>query len=308
MSMKVAVLSTSMAVLAAAPLTAHAPDRVTPDGLLTAWTFEPLVVVPLAIIIWLYLRGISRVWARAGRWRIVSRANVLAFAAGIAALVVALVSPLDSLGGTLLSAHMVQHGLLAGVAPPLLVMSRLGVASAWALRPLWRSGATTIRTYRWTIAATRRLSTPVLATVLHAVMLWLWHAPTLFDTAVANDWVHALQHLCFFVPALLFWRFLLDARTSRRAGMSMVAAFVTFMHTGLLGGLLSMAPEPLYPSYFGRTDVWGFTALQDQQLAGMLMWVPLGLPYLIGGLWLASRVLARSASSISSAPPRRETA
>jgi hypothetical protein len=81
----------------------------------------------------------------------------------------------------------------------------------------------------------------------------------------------------------------LGARTSRRAGPALVAAFVTFMHSGLLGGLLTLAPRPLYAGYVGRGTAWGLTALDDQQLAGLLMWVPLGLPYLAAGLWLTWR-------------------
>jgi putative membrane protein len=256
---------------------------------------------------WLYGRGVARVWASAGRGHGVSRANALSFAGGIVALVIALVSPLDVLGGTLLSAHMAQHGLLAGVAPPLLVMGRPGVAFAWGLKPMWNVAPMTLSAWRSIIAATRRLSAPALATLLHGIMLWAWHAPTLFSAAVAHDWVHALQHSCFFVPAVFFWRALLDASSPRRAAISVVAAFLTFMHTGLLGGLLTMAAEPLYPSYFDRAGIWGFTPLEDQQLAGVLMWIPLGVPYLIGGLWLASRVLtpdryagAQSASRIAS--------
>jgi putative membrane protein len=292
MSMKPVALPTLIAVLAAgARLPAHVPDVVAPDRVWSSWTFEPLIVLSLGMVIWVYARGVARVWARAGRGRVVSRANALSFAGGVTMLVVALVSPLDSLGGTLLSAHMAQHGLLAGVAPPLLLSSRPGVAFAWGLKPLWDFGPVTSRVLRSVIAASTRLSLPVVATVLHAVMLWAWHAPTLFGAAVAHEWVHALQHVCFFVPALFFWRSLLDADSPRRAAISIVAAFLTFMHTGLLGGLLTMASEPLYPFYLGRAEVWSLTPLEDQQLAGVLMWVPLGLPYLAVGLWLASRVL-----------------
>jgi putative membrane protein len=100
-----------------------------------------------------------------------------------------------------------------------------------------------------------------------------------------------LEHVCFFGTALLFWRAVLDARTSRRAAPALAAAFVTFMHSGLLGGLITLAPHPLYAVYVGRSAVWGLTALDDQQLAGLLMWVPLGLPYLTAGLFLASRLV-----------------
>src|SRR4051812_39873021 len=112
MSMKQAIVATSIGVVAAgAPLAAHVSDVITPDRLWSSWTFDPLVIFSLGMAIWLYRRGVARVWARAGRRRGVSAANAVSFAGGITALVVALVSPLDSLGGTLLSAHMAQHGL-----------------------------------------------------------------------------------------------------------------------------------------------------------------------------------------------------
>ena len=272
-------------------LDAHVPDLVPPERLWSSWTFEPLILASLTTTTLLYTRGIRRLWVRAGRGRVVSSASVLSFSAGIAVLIVALVSPLDSLGGTLLSAHMAQHGLLAGIAPPLLLMGRPGVVFAWGLQPLWSAATGVATAWRWMAAAGRRLSAPALATAVHGVLLWVWHAPALFNAAVEYHWVHALQHMCFFLPSFFFWRALLDGESARRAHVPMLASFLTFMHTGLLGGLLTMAPAALYPVYFGRTDVWGHTALDDQQIAGLVMWVPLGLPYLAAGVWLASRAL-----------------
>ncbi|MFP5246115.1 MAG: cytochrome c oxidase assembly protein, partial [Thermoanaerobaculia bacterium] len=260
-------------------IVAHAPLLVPPDRLWTSWSFEPLVIASLLLAAFLYARGVRRLWTRAGRGEGISYARVLSFSAGELALAVALVSPLDTLGGTLLSAHMAQHGVLAGIAPPLLMLGRPGVAFAWGITPLWR-----IRSLGRIVHA---LSTPMRAAVLLGVTLWVWHAPALFNAAVTYEWIHALQHLCFVVPALLFWQAVLDDR--HRTAASFAAAFFTFMHSGLLGGLLTMAPEPLYVAYFGHTELWGMTALQDQQLAGVLMWVPMGLPYLAAGLVLASR-------------------
>jgi putative membrane protein len=277
--------------LLVAPVSAHGPAPVQPEALWSYWNVDPWVLIPLVMALWLYGRGVSRLWGRAGRSRGVSHASALSFAAGGAALVVALVSPLDALGGTLLSAHMAQHGLLIGVAPPLLLLGRPGVAFAWAL-----ASARTLRplaSWVWRALWGRGhvLSGPLGAAALHGLMLWLWHVPALFDAAVDHRWLHALEHACFFGSALLFWRAVLDARTSRRAGPALVAAFVTFMHSGLLGGLITLAPHPLYSVYVGRSAVWGLAALDDQQLAGLLMWVPLGLPYLTAGLFLASRLV-----------------
>lgn len=271
-----------------APLSAHVPGIVTPDDVPITWSLDPLVLLTLAVTSGVYARGVRRLWSSAaGSVGGVSRANVWSFAAGQAALILALVSPIDALGGTLLSAHMAQHGILAGLAPPLLLMGAPGVAFAWGasgvpgmrrLAPVWRSLGGLARTF----------ATPMRAAVLHGVMMWVWHAPLLFGAAIEHDWVHALQHLSFFVPAMLFWRALLGERSALHAAAAAAAAFVTFMHTGLLGGLITMAPAPLYPVYVGRTETWGLTALADQHLAGLLMWVPLGLPYIAAGLVFTS--------------------
>jgi putative membrane protein len=137
----------------------------------------------------------------------------------------------------------------------------------------------------------------------------VWHAPGLFDAAVRSEWIHAVQHLSFFVPAMLFWHALLKAHSPGHAAMATAAAFATFMHTGLLGGLITLAPHPLFVAYLDRTATWDLTPLADQQLAGVLMWVPLGLPYVVAGLWLGSRVVREtddnvpaSASNVSAGP------
>jgi putative membrane protein len=273
------------------PISAHVPGIVTPDSFWRTWSPEPLVLLTLAVMSLVYARGIRRLWSSAaGNTRGVSRARAASFAAGQAALVVALISPLDALGGTLLSAHMAQHGILAGLAPPLLLLGAPGVAFAWGLggvpgtrrlAPLWRSLGGLARTF----------STPMRAAIVHGLTMWVWHAPMLFGAAVKYDWVHALQHLSFFIPAILFWRALLGDRSAPYTASAAGAAFVTFMHTGLLGGLITMAPATLYPVYVGRTESWGLTALADQHLAGLLMWVPLGLPYAAAGLVLASQLV-----------------
>jgi putative membrane protein len=275
----------------AAPVSAHVLEPLARDAFWSAWTAEPLVLLPLVVTSWVYGRGVHRVWAHAGRGRGVSYGSVLSFAGGQAALFIALVSPLDALGGTLLSAHMAQHGLLGGVAPPLLVMSRPGAAFAWGLNGVWSTWRSSAILWRRLGRAAHALSFPIRATALHGVTLWLWHAPALFALALAHDGVHALQHVSFFIPAVIFWNALLGARSPGRSAAAAAAAFITFMHTGLLGALIAMAPAPIYTTYVGRTGGWGLTALDDQQLAGLFMWIPLGLPYIAAGLFLASQLV-----------------
>jgi putative membrane protein len=232
---------------------------------------------------------VLRLWQRAGRWRGIKHPQVLSFLIGETVLAVALVSPLDRLGGTLLSAHMAQHGLLVAIAPPLLLLGRPGSAFAWVLPSGWSRSGPAAAAWQLLARFGRALSRPLPAAILHGLALWTWHAPGLFEAAIEHEWLHALEHASFFGTGLLFWRAILDARTSRRAGPALGAAFATLMHGGLLGGLIAMAPLPLYSWYHGRSELWGMSALADQQLAGLLMWVPMGGVYFAACLFLASR-------------------
>lgn len=284
---------------------AHGPEPVAPEALWRAWNLDPLVLALLLLAVWLYLRGLRRLRDRAGPGRIIGSTRALSFALGIGALLVALVSPLDPLGETLLSAHMTQHALLVAVAPPLLLYARPGVAFVWALPAPSRARLLGSTAWRALARLGRWLSRPLPAAAIHGVAIWAWHAPAAFDAAVASYGLHALEHGSFFGTALLFWNAILAARTRERAAAALGAAFATLMHGGLLGALITLAPRSLYIWYADRPGLWGWTAVEDQQLAGLLMWVPLGLVYLGACLWLASRlVLPRAEPAGAPAPDR----
>jgi putative membrane protein len=281
-----------ISLLAAGPALAHAPVVVSPDTLWDSWNSDPLVLVPLLMALWFYARGIRKLWARASAGRGVSHLRALSFFAGAAALGLALVSPLDALGGTLLSAHMAQHALLVAIAPPLLVAGHPGVVFAWALPIRGRQWLPGSRPWRRIARAYGALARPMPAAVLYGLALWIWHAPAAFDAALASDGVHVVEHIFFFGTALLFWRALLDTSSVRRAGAALGASFATMIHGGLLAALITMAPHPLYRWYLGRTPSWGWSPLEDQQLAGLLMWVPMGAVYFGACLVLAHSLLA----------------
>jgi putative membrane protein len=281
---------------------AHAVGAIGPDALWRTWNVDPLVLVSLFLALCLYARGVRHLWTRAGRGRGVTQAQVLAFALGVSALVVALMSPLDPLGGTLLTAHMGQHALLVAIPPPLLLLGRPGVAFAWSLRAEQRPRVHGAPPWRFLIGGFDALARPLPAGVLHGLALWMWHAPAAFDAALAHHVVHALEHAALFGTALLFWRAILDARLGRRVGQALGANLATLVHGGLLGALITLAPSPLYRWYRGRSALWGLTALEDQQLAGLLVWVPMNAIYLAAGLALAGRVIAdRGAPSVPAA-------
>jgi putative membrane protein len=266
---------------------------VSPDTLWGSWNVDPLVLVPLLLALWFYTRGIRKLWARTSAGRGVSHLRALSFFAGAAALGFALISPLDALSGTLLSAHMAQHALLVAIAPPLLLAGSPGVVCAWALPISGRHSLLGFTPWRKLARAYSALARPMPAAVLHGLALWIWHAPAAFDAALASDNVHAVEHVFFFGTALLFWRAILDVRSVRRAGAALGASFATMIHGGLLAALITLAPHPLYPWYLGRTPSWGWSPLEDQQLAGLLMWVPMGVVYFGACLILAYTLLAR---------------
>ena len=278
------------APLALPLLLLHAGEPLAPHDLWSAWELDPLFTLPLLATALLYGTGVRRLWKHAGTGRGISRREVASFWAGWLALVVALVSPLHPLGSALFSAHMTQHELLMVVAAPLLVLGQPNVAAVWALRPSWRRPATS-----WTrapaVAGTWHwLGAPLHAWWVHALLLLVWHVPRLYEAALRSDAVHALQHVCFLGSALLFWWVLLRARMHSR-GAAVGYLFGAMVVTGALGALLTFANTLWYPSYARSTLAWGLTAIEDQEIGGMIMWMPGGVSYLLASLWLMAGAL-----------------
>lgn len=240
------------------------------------WTFDPWIITPLLVAAGLYAIGSSvlRQRTRLG-WQL-RRRRTLAFAGGWLTLVGALVSPLHWLGEHLFTFHMVEHEILMAISAPLLVLAAPIGIWLWSLP----------RRFRFTVG--RFLRRPVLvgcwqwlrngrnATLVHGVAIWSWHAPILFDAAVTNIVLHRLQHLSFLLTAILFWWSVLR---NNNAGLAAWHLFVTMLHTSVLGALMALAPRVLYQAQTATAADWGLTPLEDQQLAGIIMWVPAGTIY-----------------------------
>jgi putative membrane protein len=133
------------------------------------------------------------------------------------------------------------------------------------------------------------LTRPLVAWTLHAVALWGWHVPAFFQATLVDRTVHNFQHISFFVTALLFWSSLFGARSREANGAAVLYLFTTMVHSSVLGALLTFASRPWYPAYLETAPLWGFTALEDQQLGGLIMWVPASLVYVAVGLSLLAR-------------------
>jgi putative membrane protein len=278
----------------------HDGQPLAPHDLWTAWSFEPVVLIGLLLTAWLYGRGVRALWRSAGVGHGVRRWEAMSFAAGCIVLLLALVSPLHRLSSVLFSAHMAQHELLMAVAAPLLVLGRALIPFVWALPVSWR------RTVGEWIAITpvRRtwelVTLPLVAWTLHAVAIWLWHAPALFQATLRSDLIHTFQHVSFLGTGLLFWWALLRGREGRFGRPAAVLyLFTTSVHTTILGALLAFSSWVWYPAYAPSTAAWGLTPLEDQQLAGMIMWVPAGLAYLIAALAIVASWLRDPAPRVA---------
>ena len=256
------------------------------SGLLWKWELDPLVLVSLALAAFFYQRGLSRLWCRAGVGAGVKRWEAIAFWCGWATLSLSLVSPLHAWGNQLFAAHMTQHELLMLIAAPLIVLGRPLPIMLIALPPgLARDVARWSRSSVWTLFW-RKFSNAFAAWLLHAVILWVWHIPVLFQAAVDDRHIHALQHASFFGSAVLFWWSAMQGARAAGYGAAVLYMFTTAMHSGLLGAMITFAGSVWYPGYEQTAPAWGLTALEDQQLGGLIMWVPACLVYIVAALAL----------------------
>jgi cytochrome c oxidase assembly factor CtaG len=236
----------------------------------------------LFVLVWgLYIGGGAR-----RRPRFDTR---LCFHSAMLVMGVALFGPLDGLAETSAAWHMVQHMLLMVVVAPLLVLARP--------LPQWRAvlGARVDAVWRTLHRLSRH---PMACALLHAVAIWFWHAPGPYTAALESPLWHVVEHACFLFTGWLFWWSVLGP--GRAAALSAAGALLfTVMHTGMLGALLVFARVPLYSG--------AESALAEQQMAGLVMWVPGGLVYLLAAVWAASRWLGAQETASAVPAPRDST-
>ncbi|MCS0606652.1 cytochrome c oxidase assembly protein [Massilia solisilvae] len=282
--------------LAAASAFAHDVEEEHATGETLGWGAEWWVLALLALSLMLHVVGARRLWLRMSRSRHRFARQAACFACGWLVLALALASPIDGAGSLAFSAHMVQHELLMIVAAPLMVLGRpLGVW-VWALPSSLRTGVRPVTHARAVVLFWDVITRPVNAWILHFAALWMWHVPGFFQAALRNNGIHALQHASFLFSALLFWWAVLGKQVGSGArGHAMISLFSTMMHTGALGALFTFSESVWYPAYGDSAwHAFGLSAVEDQQLGGLIMWIPGGLAYVAAGLalmagWLAVR-------------------
>jgi putative membrane protein len=265
------------------------------------WVWDPAVMLSVVLAAALYARG----WLHLRRRK---RAEAACFYSGLGVIVIALCSPIGAYDAQLFSLHMSEHLLLALVAPPLLLLGRPLVAMLWGLPPQERLGAARLLAPHGVLARIGwKLTQPRTAVTLYVVAFAVWHLPALYDLAQGASPIHWTEHITFFATALLFWWPVIHPHGGPRR-LPKMAAIVYFavpmVEGALLGGLLTLANTPLYRTY----------ALEDQQLAGLIMWIPGGIVYAAAVLAALLSVLREENARANDvgqldppAPPRDDT-
>lgn len=246
------------------------------------------VVVNVAVVAWAYQRGLARLRARGEVRRMNSQGQAACFFAGLIVVLSVLATPLANLAHERLWAHMVQHVAIVAVAAPLLVLGRpmsvllagLPPAARRRLTPtlLWLSQSH-IRHYgAWS----------ALALAAHTAALWFWHVAGPYEAAVRSEPLHVIEHFTLLATGLLFWSVVVGSRHRALYGAGVLVTFAAALQGTALGALMTLATTPWYPSYVrgGAGTGSGLTAIEDQQIAGVVMWGPCSLIYALAAILL----------------------
>jgi putative membrane protein len=266
------------------PILAHPGQPPAPHDLWGAWNLDPVLLGGFLVAAWAYRRGQT-----SGPRRPVDSWRARCFTVALVVLGLALLSPLDALSSALASAHMVQHLLLLLVAAPLLALSAPSSAilrgSPLAVRRASGRWRRRLGLAHGNLAVLRH---PVAVWLLQVGVLWFWHAATPYDAALDNEFLHVLEHASFLVTAVLFWHAVIGVRGAARVsgGLGVLLVFAMAMQSVFLSVLLTFARTPWYSGYATTTASWGLDPLTDQQVAGVIMWIPAGGIYLAAALVL----------------------
>ena len=260
------------------------PAPVLP-GVLLDWSFDPTIVVPLALSALGFGWAVARV-NRAHPTNPVPRIRSVCWYAGLTAILIALQSPIEAYDTTLFSVHMVQHILLTLIAAPLLA---LGAPITLLLRvalPETRKRIILPVLHSWPV---RAITFPLVTWILFAFVMWGSHFSPLFNDALTHPALHELEHLAYLVAASLFWWPAIGLDPSPWRMNEPVRILYTFLQmpqNSFLGLAIMSATAPLYSHYASIERSWGPTVLEDQQMAGAVMWIVGDLVFLTALLGL----------------------
>ena len=264
-----------LAFAVAGPALAHGPaptEAPTIPGLVLGWALEPAVLLPLLVVALGWIRIVRRVNARHPDNRVPTRRSG-AFLGGLAVIALALMSGIDAYDTTLFSVHMVQHLLLTLVAAPLIA---LGAPITTLLRVASPDVRRTVILPILHSRVTRVLSFPVVAWLVFAGVMWGTHFSPIFDRSLEDPIVHDLEHALYLGAGLLFWWQAVGLDPSPWRMPHPVRAMYVFLQmpqNTFLAVTILNAPAPLYPHYATLARTWGPSVIDDQRIAGGLMWI-----------------------------------
>jgi len=264
-----------------------------------SWAWDWPLVTALALGASVYAVGLARLARRAeGRsWPATGR--VISFYLGIATAWLALLSPIGTYSELFFFLHMTQHLMLVLGAIPLLLLANPLATLLWGLpRPARALVVRVVRPGGFARWLAGEFTRPIVACVLFVGAVGVWHVPALYDLAQGRSAVHDLEHTIFALTALAFWWPVIQPSGRRRLGYGPALLYlaVPFFESNLIGALLTFASTPLYTWYANAPRLWGLSALQDQQIAGLVMWVPGGLYFLIPMLIMLAKALQQEES------------
>lgn len=266
------------------------------SALLRSWGWRADVILVLLLAGTLYIRGWRQLRQKqhllANGWRLVS------YLAGLAAVCLALLSPIDVLSQQLFLFHMIQHLLLMMIAPPLLWLAEPFPVGVWGMpasvRPLIVHAFNKNSRFR---AGLQRLTAPGIIWLLLITVLWGWHDPQAYNAALRVDWLHDLEHLSFFGVAWLYWWQLTGAAPilgRRPSTLARVIYAIGGVPPNMIAGIfIAFSESIIYTHYLSVPRLFGISVLYDQQLGGLLMWIPGSMMYIIAALVLIFRRLQR---------------
>jgi putative membrane protein len=231
-------------------------------------------------------------WLATG-WRLA------AYLGGLIILGVALMSPIDVLGGHLFSMHMIQHLLLVMIVPPLLLIANPLPFYMWGLPAMVRRGVGRALSRG---SAFRRglyaLTGPGLIWMAFVAIFLGWHDPNAYNAALRSDLIHDLEHLTFFGAAMLFWWLVVRAGPRLRSlsrGLRIGLLLAAVPVNMAAGVAISFAGQPVYTYYETVPRPWGLTMMQDQMLGGVIMWIPGSMMYILAALILIAGLVQAEA-------------
>jgi cytochrome c oxidase assembly factor CtaG len=279
---------------------------------LSSWDWRLEVLIPLTILGILFVRGWWRLRVRTRRTgiptgripadRLGATWRPISYLAGLVVIALALVSPLDVLVQQLFFVHMIQHLLLIMIAPPLLLLPNPMPFLLWGLpdvvrRPVGRALGNVLHKQTVSGGIIRSVTTPGVIYLAFIIVVFGWHDPDLYNAALRSELVHDLEHITFFLAGMLFWWQVIGAGPVIHKQFGQIGRIVFTLAAippnMILGIVLAFTPVVIYTFYNDAPRLLNMSALTDQQLSGIIMWIPGSMMYLIAALVLIAGLLKR---------------